>query len=297
MGISEKDIKMLWGRAAGICCNPQCRIELTHIIEKDNYNVGEMAHVIAKKEHGPRGIDGGGENNYNNLILLCPTCHTHIDKSPVGTYTVKILHSWKHDTERLIRTLVNNIARNDAYKVFEVANNSLSYMNNIRYYTNCRLGFCEKTDARLYQMITRVQFHLDDLNISDEKREKINSICTKIHDKSDSGFIFFKEFERLAINLADQCYSAFVDPYDKAVFNFSRAYVDLFVSLVLNNFKQELRNDFERCYDKLFNKKDHELDNILNEMQSSNKNDFYTCFEPRIFKRVKYLLYNESRLL
>lgn len=105
MAVSDPDLKLLWGRAAGICSNPQCRADLTVLLEKaKDYNVGEMAHVIAKSEAGPRGIEGGGSDAYSNLILLCPTCHTHIDKSPEGTFTVEQLQAWKQEHEKEIRT-------------------------------------------------------------------------------------------------------------------------------------------------------------------------------------------------
>jgi len=103
MAISEADVKLLWGRAAGICSNPGCRDDLTIILEgRQNYNVGEMAHVIAKKESGPRGQAGGGADSY--LILVCPTCHTHIDKAP-GEYPESLLIGWKKEHEQEIRAI------------------------------------------------------------------------------------------------------------------------------------------------------------------------------------------------
>lgn len=286
---------MLWGRAAGICCNPTCRIELTQILESDNYNVGEMAHVIARKEGGPRGIKGGGKNDYDNLILLCPTCHKHIDKSPEGTYTCEELYRWKDETELMIRSFIRNVARNDPYKVFEVANNSLSYLSNILYFTNIRLSFCKNTDARLYQMVTRVMFHLDFLNVSDDKREAIVKISKKIQERSNNGFYYFRDFERLARELADNCYAAFIDPYDKSVFNFARSYVDLLRSIVLDEFNSTYRYDFEQSYFKLFDNKDCEIEKILDEMQETDGLGQDSSLEAKLFRRVKYLLYNEHR--
>jgi hypothetical protein len=104
MAISEADGKLLWGRAAGICSNPSCKADLTSILQEPNsYNVGEMAHIIARSEDGPRGESGGGSDKYANLMLLCPTCHRHIDKAPDGTYTVEQLDKWKRDHESAIR--------------------------------------------------------------------------------------------------------------------------------------------------------------------------------------------------
>jgi len=105
MAISETDTKLLWGRAAGICSNPNCRDDLTIILNNDkNYNIGEMAHLIAKKPDGPRGQLGGGSDSYVNLILLCPSCHTHVDKAP-GEYSESLLKKWKSDHEAEIRSV------------------------------------------------------------------------------------------------------------------------------------------------------------------------------------------------
>lgn len=106
MAISDADTKLLWGRAAGICSNPSCRNDLTVILDNDkNYNVGEMAHVIARKPDGPRGQPGGGADSYANLILLCPTCHRHIDKAPEGEFPEELLKKWKSDHEASIRSV------------------------------------------------------------------------------------------------------------------------------------------------------------------------------------------------
>ncbi|NHN78446.1 HNH endonuclease [Azotobacter chroococcum] len=111
MAIADGDAKLLWGRAAGICSNPDCRADLTAVLEETrSYNVGEMAHIIARSEQGPRGTVGGGADTYENLILLCPTCHRHIDKSPEGTFTIEQLLNWKRDHEQGIRTQFSNVA-------------------------------------------------------------------------------------------------------------------------------------------------------------------------------------------
>lgn len=110
MAISDGDAKLLWGRAAGICSNPDCRADLTAVLEETrSYNVGEMAHIIARSEQGPRGTTGGGADTYENLLLLCPTCHRHIDKSPEGTFTVEQLHGWKTEHEQGIRAQFRDV--------------------------------------------------------------------------------------------------------------------------------------------------------------------------------------------
>jgi len=106
MAISEADIKLLWGRAAGMCSRPDCRADLTRIVEGGkNYNLGEMAHVIARSPSGPRGNNAGGTDTYDNLILLCPTHHREIDKAPVGLFPEELLHSWKKEHEDRIHKI------------------------------------------------------------------------------------------------------------------------------------------------------------------------------------------------
>lgn len=104
MAISESDIKRLWGNAAGRCSFPGCGNDcLASITGHAPVVIGEMAHVIAKKPNGPRGKPEGGEDTYENLILLCPTHHTLVDKAPEGTYPENLLQEWKHNHEEIIR--------------------------------------------------------------------------------------------------------------------------------------------------------------------------------------------------
>ena len=106
MAISEADIKLLWGRAAGMCSRPGCGIDLTSLPEgRGAYTVGEMAHVIARSASGPRGDGKGGEDSYSNLILLCPTDHRHVDKAPEGEFSAELLHEWKEAHEERVRLL------------------------------------------------------------------------------------------------------------------------------------------------------------------------------------------------
>lgn len=103
MPIDEKSIKKLWGQAAGRCSKPGCREECIKFFDAGGTVIGEMAHVIAKSGNGPRGIPGGGSDDYENLILLCPTHHRMVDKAPAGTFSVDELHNWKNKHEVWVR--------------------------------------------------------------------------------------------------------------------------------------------------------------------------------------------------
>jgi HNH endonuclease len=100
MSINTKDIKKLWGLAAGRCSRPGCDEECIRFLADDPTVIGEMAHVIAKSPKGPRGVQQGGEDTYDNLILLCPNHHSEIDKAPAGTFPPDTLRDWKKQHER-----------------------------------------------------------------------------------------------------------------------------------------------------------------------------------------------------
>lgn len=103
-----KDIQLLWGRVANRCSFPSCRIELSPV--GDENTLGEMAHIVAKKQGGPRGDNKLPEekrDNYSNLILLCPTHHTLIDKN-ANKWTVNALRKMKREHEDWVSSQLEN---------------------------------------------------------------------------------------------------------------------------------------------------------------------------------------------
>lgn len=100
----EKDIKILWGRAASRCSI--CRHELTSDDGSTGsaYLIGEQAHIIGEKPKAPRGespLDTDERNSYHNIILLCPNHHKEIDKNPVD-WPVEKLHMIKDEHEQFV---------------------------------------------------------------------------------------------------------------------------------------------------------------------------------------------------
>lgn len=66
-----------------------------------------MAHVIAKKPKGPRGISSSKEDNsYKNLILLCANHHIEVDQNE-HKYTVELLNKIKSEHEHFIKSSLN----------------------------------------------------------------------------------------------------------------------------------------------------------------------------------------------
>jgi hypothetical protein len=103
MTISQRDIKLLWGRAASRCAFPNCRLQLTQDSEitSSSILIGEQAHIVAKELNGPRGdslLTLEERDSYVNLILLCPNHHTIIDKKSED-FPIEKLYALKIDHE------------------------------------------------------------------------------------------------------------------------------------------------------------------------------------------------------
>jgi hypothetical protein len=104
---NDRDLKLLWGRAAGRCAMPECRVEL--FAEATDYDpivvIGEIAHVAAAGEAGPRVVPAMSvkeRNSFDNLILLCRNCHGRIDGQP-GFNTIAKLKDIKQAHEAWVR--------------------------------------------------------------------------------------------------------------------------------------------------------------------------------------------------
>jgi len=88
----------LFAEASGHCQKPDCLDALFPAEMGGDKHIAEMAHVIPHGDAGPRHEDRpAGDfdtDSFDNLILLCPTCHAKIDKDP-DAYPRNILLDWK----------------------------------------------------------------------------------------------------------------------------------------------------------------------------------------------------------
>lgn len=108
MAITSKSTKILWANSAGRCAFPDCREKLCtdDAGEAAPHTIGEMAHICGEKvgsnRHDPSQTPAE-RDDYANLVLLCPTHHTRIDKPEnEGTYTVAVLHEMKTEHENFV---------------------------------------------------------------------------------------------------------------------------------------------------------------------------------------------------
>ncbi|WP_424945892.1 HNH endonuclease [Candidatus Spongiihabitans sp.] len=108
MSISNKAIKLLWSNAAGRCSFTDCNERLTvkQAAHSAPHTLGEMAHIMGKRKGSNRynvAQTDKQRDSYENLILLCPTHHTLIDKPEnERTYSVNLLTKTKSDHEASI---------------------------------------------------------------------------------------------------------------------------------------------------------------------------------------------------
>ncbi|MFI7510472.1 hypothetical protein ACIBSS_27010 [Micromonospora aurantiaca] len=114
MAINILARKLLWGRAGDSCAWPGCNQALTAVAGDEEAGalatqgliLGEEAHIRSSKVGGPR-YDSiypeGRLDDYVNLILLCPTHHTVIDKEGGKGWPADQLVAMKEAHERQVR--------------------------------------------------------------------------------------------------------------------------------------------------------------------------------------------------
>jgi hypothetical protein len=90
----------LFATSSGHCQRPECLTSLFPLELNGVRHIAEMAHVIPYSKAGPRSDEAPDEefepDLFENLLLLCPTCHTIIDKNP-DAYPRNILLTWKNN--------------------------------------------------------------------------------------------------------------------------------------------------------------------------------------------------------
>lgn len=109
--ISQQVVVRLVGAAGGFCERPGCPTgSLWHELSSgDAVKLAQVAHIVAASDDGPRG-DADADTPmlvaFDNLILLCPNCHTIVDRAP-DEFTVAVLLGWKAEHEGRLRQLLS----------------------------------------------------------------------------------------------------------------------------------------------------------------------------------------------
>lgn len=111
-------------RSGDRCARPECRINLTSDgIEADTVVIGEAAHIYGEKNTAARykaEMTDDERNHYNNLIYLCPNCHTKIDKQ-ISDYPAEQLFNIKAGHEAWVSDRLDESMSEVTFAELEIA--------------------------------------------------------------------------------------------------------------------------------------------------------------------------------
>jgi len=97
---TDRTVKKLYALSGNICSKPDCKTPLVFMGTNGNYaHVGKICHIKGAKKGSLRydpSMTNDERRSFENLILLCGTCHDTIDDEDIGTeFTDKVLLKWK----------------------------------------------------------------------------------------------------------------------------------------------------------------------------------------------------------
>jgi hypothetical protein len=126
---SSKTLKVLFGLSGNKCAVPGCN---NPIIKggtdlSDELVVGQICHIYAASDDGPRGKPGltaAQKNAPSNLILCCPTHHVVVDGQHMDYPASKLLE-WKSAQERAYRTRLSLSISSIGYSELEITARAL----------------------------------------------------------------------------------------------------------------------------------------------------------------------------
>lgn len=83
--LSQDQDRCLFSESAGTCllCSEPLFTDLSE--GSRSISIAERAHIIAHSDQGPRAdraLPDEARSDPANIVLLCPTCHTKVDKAP-----------------------------------------------------------------------------------------------------------------------------------------------------------------------------------------------------------------------
>lgn len=129
-------LQKLYMMSAARCMNPLCSRSLVVPLGGETQSLGDensvlikqIAHIHSERQKGPRYVSGMSIDDlrsYDNLILLCPDCHTAIDTHP-EKFPAETLKEWRMAREsEILKTYGNN--RSLLHTVIEAISNDETF--------------------------------------------------------------------------------------------------------------------------------------------------------------------------
>ena len=120
----ESTIRILWGKAAGICqykgCNEKLFYDETTAHE---FNAAYIAHIVASSPDGPRGDKIRSHlisDKIENIMIMCDKHHRLIDREDLLGHPESLLLDMKLEHERNIERICNylNVEKDRNCKFF-----------------------------------------------------------------------------------------------------------------------------------------------------------------------------------
>ncbi len=196
MGISDKTMKLIWGRAGSRCSICKCDLISDATATDDDSIVGDECHIISSKRNGPRHDPNFPKkeiNNYSNLLLLCRVDHKKIDDQ-YKIFSINELKKIKKNHEEWVKSKLNNDYDKEV-KIKREKNNIPEYLIRIttgKELTNLMYGICHS------------YFSHENLN-SETEVEAIGDFFQYIQDYGDLlGDLGAKEVIQTEYNLDNQ---------------------------------------------------------------------------------------------
>lgn len=128
-------------KSGNLCAFSDCRKPLTSDgIEAEPAVIGEAAHIYGenpgteKKKPSARfceDMSNEERNHYNNLIYLCPTCHTKIDKQEED-YPADMLFKIKEEHELWVEDQLDNSMSDVSFSELEIAAKAIASGNHVQ---------------------------------------------------------------------------------------------------------------------------------------------------------------------
>lgn len=105
LAIQENIKRRLYAESMGKCMNPNCQTDLF----LSDGDIAEKAHIVPHSNTA--------DNSFENLIILCPNCHTNFDKN--SAFNEEEVKNWKR------------IREEDISKIFDIKFNSFEELEEI----------------------------------------------------------------------------------------------------------------------------------------------------------------------